>query len=200
LLRTTTSVGTKYYKLYILSSRKIVISNEVRFDELRFPYSKQAIIDQNNADTQTNILSRVPSGATWVPYDKSLLVRKSQTAHFDPKSDVSILRLVDKTDTYTKTTQQEYFRDVLSVQQAFVASLRVVQGLPDSIDPDKPLKKYKDAMSRPDNQEWAKAYMDEYLGFKERQILQQFRYQRRQKSWVRLRVSTTRSTMVWQVC
>ncbi len=25
-------------------------------------------------------------------------------------------------------------------------------------------------MSRPDNQEWAQAYMDEYLGFKERQV------------------------------
>ena len=57
------------YKLYIPLSQKIVISNEVRFDELRFPYRKQAIIDQNNEDTQTNILSRVPSGATWVPYD-----------------------------------------------------------------------------------------------------------------------------------
>jgi hypothetical protein len=72
--------------------------------------------------------------------------------------------LVDKTDKYTKATQQQYFRDVLSVQQAFVASLRVVQGLPDTIDLDKPPKNYKDAMSLPDNQEWAKAYMDEYLG------------------------------------
>jgi hypothetical protein len=78
---------------------------------------------------------------------------------------VLILCLVDKTDTYTKTTQQKYFRDVLSIQQAFVASLRVVQGLPDTVDPDKPPKNYKDAMSRPDNQEWAKAYMDENLGF-----------------------------------
>ena len=55
------------YKLYIPSSRNIVISNEVRFDELRLPYHKQAIIDQNNEDTQTNILSRVPARATWVP-------------------------------------------------------------------------------------------------------------------------------------
>jgi hypothetical protein len=28
-----------------------------------------------------------------------------------------------------------------------------------------------DAMSWPDNQEWAKAYMDEYLGFKECQVI-----------------------------
>jgi hypothetical protein len=64
---------------HIPSTRKIVISNEVQFDELRFPYHKQAIIDQNKEDTQTNILSRVPSGATWVPYDKSLPARKYQT-------------------------------------------------------------------------------------------------------------------------
>jgi hypothetical protein len=78
-----------------------------------------------------------------------------------------ILRPVDETERYAKTTQQQYFRDVLGAQRAFVAPLRVVQGLPDTIDPDKPPKNYKDAMSRPDNQEWAKAYMDEYLGFKE---------------------------------
>jgi hypothetical protein len=46
-----------------------------------------------------------------------------------------------------------------------------MQGLPETIDPDKHPKKYKDAAtSRPDNKEWAKADMDEYLGFKERQV------------------------------
>jgi hypothetical protein len=84
------------YKLYIPSTRKIAISNEARFDELRFPYRKQAIINQNKEDTQTNIMGRVPSGATWAPYDISLPARKYQTAHYDPKSDVLILRLVDK--------------------------------------------------------------------------------------------------------
>jgi hypothetical protein len=67
-----------------------------------------------------------------------------------------ILGLVDETDTYTKATQQQYFNDVLSVQRALasvVASLHVEQGLLDTIDPDKPPKNYKDAMSRHDNQE-----------------------------------------------
>jgi hypothetical protein len=59
-----------------------------------------------------------------------------------------IPRVVDDTDTYTKTTQQQMFY-VLRVQRAFVASLRVIQGLPlaDTVDPDKPLRNYKDAMS-----------------------------------------------------
>ncbi len=91
-------------------------------------------------------------------------------AHYDQQSDVLILCLVDKTDKYTKITRQQYFRNSLSVQQAFVAFLHVIQGLPDNIDPDKPPENYKDAMSQPDNQEWAKAYIDEYLRFKESQV------------------------------
>jgi hypothetical protein len=45
--------------------------------------------------------------------------------------------------------------------------LRVVQGLPDTINPDKPPKNYKEAMSLPEKQEWEEANQKEYLGFKE---------------------------------
>jgi hypothetical protein len=93
------------YKMYIPSTRKVVISNPVRFDELRFPYHKQAVIDQNKTCNLTNIMDQVPSGANWVPYDKSLPANKYQTVHYDPTSDILILRLVDETDT--KTTQQQ---------------------------------------------------------------------------------------------
>ncbi len=46
---------------------------------------------------------------------------------------------------------------------AFDASLRTVQGIPNTIYPDKPPKNYKDAMRQPDN-------MDEWLGFKKRKV------------------------------
>jgi hypothetical protein len=88
----------------------------------KFPYHKQAIIDQNRKDTVTNILNRVPSGATWVPYDKSPPAKKYQTAHYGPKSDVLILRLVDETDTYTKTTQ----RNILEMFSALSRHLLVL--------------------------------------------------------------------------
>jgi hypothetical protein len=47
-----------------------------------------------------------------------------------------------------------------------------MQGLSDSdtIDPDKPPRNYKYAMSSPDNQEWAEAYQKEFQGFKDRGI------------------------------
>ncbi len=91
-------------------------------------------------------------------------------AHYDQISDTMILCLVDDPDTYTKTTQSQYFRELLGAHRAFVASLRVIQGLPDTINPYKPPKNYKEAMSRPDNQECAEAYQKEYLGFEERGI------------------------------
>jgi hypothetical protein len=40
-----------------------------------------------------------------------------------------------------------------------------VKGLPNSIDPNKPLRNYRDAMTREDRQEWAVAYMEEHQSF-----------------------------------
>ncbi len=41
-----------------------------------------------------------------------------------------------------------------------------MKGLPDSIDPNKPPRNYRDAMQREDRQEWAEeAYDKEYQGF-----------------------------------
>ena len=40
-----------------------------------------------------------------------------------------------------------------------------VKGLPDSIDPKKPPRNYRDAMRREDKHEWAEAYLAEYQEF-----------------------------------
>jgi hypothetical protein len=48
-------------------------------------------------------------------------------------------------------------------------SHRVLKGLPISINPDRPPRNFKDAMSRVDKQELATAYDKEYQGFFERQ-------------------------------
>ena len=55
---------------------------------------------------------------------------------------------------------------------AFVATLqaRTVHRLPDNIDPDRPPKNFKDAMSRPDSQEWAEACQKEFQGCKDRNV------------------------------
>ena len=47
-----------------------------------------------------------------------------------------------------------------------------VKGLPDSIDPSKPPKNFRDAMLREDCQEWAEALNKEYMGFKQRGVFE----------------------------
>jgi hypothetical protein len=49
-----------------------------------------------------------------------------------------------------------------------LASIQSVQGIPNYIYPEKPQTGFKDAMSRPEAQEWADAHQKEYQGFRER--------------------------------
>jgi hypothetical protein len=140
-----------------------MLCNQARFDELLFPFRKQSIIEQDNDDRRTNILTRDAAGSKWVPssYDKSLPTSAYKKVHYDTVSDVLVLRLKGQANTFTKVTQMQYFQDILQTQTACVASLRVVKGLPDGIDPDRPIrppKNYKDAMSRPDREAWAASY------------------------------------------
>ena len=57
----------------------------------------------------------------------------------------------------------------------------VLQGLPDYIDPTKPPKSYKDAMSLPDAAEWAEAYDKEYMGIKQRRVFEVVRIEKGMK-------------------
>ena len=53
-----------------------------------------------------------------------------------------------------------------------------VKGLPDSIDPMKPPRNYRHAISLPDAQEWAEAYDKEYMGIKQRCVFETFRMEK----------------------
>jgi hypothetical protein len=106
------------------------------------------------------------------------------------------MRLVNETDTYTKTTQMKR-EDLLARQTAFLASVRAVQGISDEINTDKPPTSYKDAMSRPDAQEWAEVHQKEYKGFMDRNASQWFRFLKAQTHLVPLLGVTVRSTTVY---
>ena len=66
--------------------------------------------------------------------------------------------------SFYKTTDKPMVLKVSSQagQKQKSTPLHSFKGLPISIDPTKPPKNYKDAMSRPDAEEWAQAYMEEY--------------------------------------
>ncbi len=122
-----------------------------------FPFRTEKIIEQDKNDHLANILRRVSSGrsgATWLAYSKSFPANSYEIVHYDPPIDVLIMHLTSETDKYTKTTQMQRSRDLLACASAFMASIRSVQGITNYIDPDKPHTSFKDAMSRPDAQEW----------------------------------------------
>jgi hypothetical protein len=56
-----------------------------------------------------------------------------------------------------------------------------VKGLLNSINPNNPLKSYKEAMSREDSAEWAEAYNKEYMGLKQRNVVQVVRIEKGMK-------------------
>jgi hypothetical protein len=76
--------------------------------------------------------------------------------------------------SFYKTTDKPMVLKVSSQagQKQKSTPLHSFKGLPISIDPTKPPKNYKDAMSRPDAEEWAQAYMEEYNGFIEQGVFE----------------------------
>ena len=93
-----------------------------------------------------------------------------------------ILRSIAQPDKYMKMDREQVFKslldkhldELLGKARALVARMEAeppwvgvhnpmhVKGLPDSIDPKKPPRNYRDAMSREDKHEWAAGYMEEY--------------------------------------
>ena len=58
-----------------------------------------------------------------------------------------------------------------------------LHGLPDNINANKPLKSFKDAMSRVDAKEWQEAYNKEYKGMMDRGAVQAVNPPRSQDPW-----------------
>ncbi len=88
-----------------------------------------------------------------------------------------VMRVNTEINTYTRVTQRQWLLEKLSLEAAKVEELQAnfagishstLNGLPPCIDPDRPPKNFKDAMSRDDKREWAEAYNNEYQDFKER--------------------------------
>ena len=106
-----------------------------------------------------------------------------------------VLRSIAQPDKYMKMDQGQVFKslldkhtaELLSKARALVARMEAeppwvgdrnsmhVKGLPDSINPKKPPRNYRDAMSREDKHELAEAYMAEYQRFLTQGTLKRFK-------------------------
>ena len=82
------------YVIYVPESKKVYISNQVRFDESVYPYRKQSMVDKHVADNMVDILSEI-SPRTWEDYDKRKPRKYYKEVHYDSRTDELILQVVD---------------------------------------------------------------------------------------------------------
>ena len=135
------------------------------------------MVDQFLSDNSTDILYQHASDVKWVPYNK-LQVGNYDKVHYDTMSDVVVLKVMSKENTYTRANQGKWYSDKLALNKvsdmeiktpmyAFNAGVkhRSLKGLDPRINPDKPPRNFRDAMKALDKQAWAAAYNSEYLGF-----------------------------------
>ena len=102
------------YKFFTQDTRKLMLCCQAKTDDLLFSFCKQEIIDQNKEDHLTNI-SWVDMGVMGTL--KTLYFK----VHYDRSGDALILLLTTEQNTYAKTTQLQYFQDILDVQTVFLS-------------------------------------------------------------------------------
>ncbi len=99
--------NTRAYLLYILERKKLMSSNQVRFDETEFPFRKAAMVEQYLSDNSTDILLQSASEVAWVPYNK-FHVGDYEKAHYDKVSDVVVFKVNSKENTYTRAIMYKW--------------------------------------------------------------------------------------------
>jgi hypothetical protein len=180
------------YKFYVPSTGQVIYSNQAKFDENFYPYRNQDMIEGMLADDHNvDILSQLQKDVTWVEFDDKMNLHEFEKVHVNTSSNEYTLRSIINPDNYMKMSRESFFQallkqnsdELLIKARALVAKMNDevssgsdgpirVKGLPNSIDPNKPPRNYRDAMSREDRQEWAAAYMEEHQGFHEQGTLQ----------------------------
>jgi hypothetical protein len=148
----------------------VLTTKQLVFNESFFPDRKENFIEQiDEADNDIDILFKESSPVTWLAYDPKESLMKYTKVHMGSGSDIILRSLVNE-NAYLKIDSAEYFKNFLATTSMHKKARMVsssldelpttkVKGLPNSINPDKPPKSYREAMSREDSAEWAEAYM-----------------------------------------
>lgn len=190
-----TDRNTSAHKVWVPTSNKIYITNQVVFNEAVLPLKPPPAKIYPRPAVEEEIL-RTDSQPTWVEYSYKLIQDDQlDTGVMYEKGDRLIVKLRGVDNWYVETTKARYNADMLkktgrswdvtteppelySSYYKTIAAMAVetpvpprplhnFKGLPISIDPTKPPKNYNEAMKRPDAAEWQASYDAEYAGFKE---------------------------------
>ena len=106
-----------------------------------------------------------------MPYNK-FHVGDYEKAHYDKVSDVVVVKVNSKEDTYTCAIMYKWTMDLLELEntrfgemQAHFAEVkyRTLKGLDPRINPDMPPRNFKAAMAAFDSQAWAAAYNSDFF-------------------------------------
>ncbi len=92
------------WALWIPEDQKIVTSNQVKFSKHEFPFRTRKMVDQFLSDNSTDILYQHTSNVIWVPCNK-LHVGNYEKVHYDTMSDIVVLKVMSKENTYTRAIQ-----------------------------------------------------------------------------------------------
>ena len=77
-----TDCNTSGYKFYIEGTRKIITSNQGKFDELVYPYRNRNMIDKHIDDlSNIDVLTLDQGGITWVNYSKDMDLNQNEKVH-----------------------------------------------------------------------------------------------------------------------
>ncbi len=156
--------------------------NQAQFDKhYFFPFRKATIVDKYRIDCANNILFQDPAQFKWTTssYNK-LHISNYKRVHYDLISDVMVLQLNTAERTFVRVTQKQFNFDMLDLlkaaaeqHQAHFAGTHhsTLQGLDPAINPDRPPRNLKDAMSCSDRHDWAEALNKEFLWFKDMKAL-----------------------------
>ena len=145
-------------------------SNQVKFSEQVFHFRNRKMVDQFLSDNSSDILYQHAYDVKWVPYNK-LHVGNYERVHYDTKSDVVVLKVMSKENTYTRAIQGKWHINKLALNKisdmetktpmyAFNAGIthQSLKGLNPKINPDKPPRNFRDAMKALDKHAWAAAF------------------------------------------
>ena len=85
-------------------------SNQVKFSKHEHPFRNRKMLDQFLSDNSTDILYQHASDVKWEPY-KKLHVANYERVHYYTKSDVVVLKIMSKENTFTHAIQGKWLND-----------------------------------------------------------------------------------------
>ncbi len=98
---------------FIPERNTMMSSNQAQFDETVFPFRNKEVIEKYQSDQSTDILFRTESDVKWIPYNL-LYISNYTRVHFDPASDLMVMRVNTETNSFTRVTQNKWIQDKLA--------------------------------------------------------------------------------------